>query len=103
MIDRERALLGCGRNDQGPAIRRAALLALSLAACSSGGKTAEVTPGGTGTQSVPQAVDSVRSAGSQKFPSAQLGTLYRYARGNFKPDVYLYNKSGWPDPKAQGE
>ena len=80
-----------------------ALSMLLLAACSSGSSTADTTPGPARTPSVPKAVDDVVAAGTQRFPSAELGTLYRYARGEFKPDVYLYAKSGWRDAQSQAQ
>ena len=91
------------RNHRDRRFREYALTMLLLAACSSGSRTADVTPGPARSPTVPTAVDDVTAAGTQRFPSAQLGTLYRYARGDFKPDVFLYAKSGWRDSQSQAQ
>jgi hypothetical protein len=78
-------------------------LSLFVAACASNPKSPAPPAALAVVSTRPNAVGEVVLADSVKYPNARLGVLYRYRHGDFRPDVYLYAKEGWPDPQGQAQ
>lgn len=82
--------------------RRIILVSLlaSLYACASANGEAnnEATPSAL---PLPQLVGNARHFKTEYFTRGSLGRLYRYRDGRFRPDVYVYPASEWPDVATQ--
>jgi len=46
-------------------------------------------------------VGGIQQTAMQKFPTAELGTSYRYSSPDFRGDVFVYPHKGWPDITRQ--
>jgi hypothetical protein len=80
---------------------RQAALSFLLVACASTPKPASVEAPPAAARAVPDSVGGVGLSRTEKYPDRRLGTLYRYAQGDFRPDVYVYDKADWSDPQGQ--
>jgi hypothetical protein len=78
------------------------LIALALAACASRSATpAAPAPPEPTTREIPATVAGIKQTSAQRFPRADMGTMYRYGNADFRGDVYVYPKTGWPDVTQQ--
>ena len=77
------------------------VLALLLASCASNSQPVNTTPQPAAVPRIPDSVGAVVRIQTHTYPDTRLGALHRYRDGDFRPDVYVYSKTGWGDPQSQ--